>query len=116
MKKAFSPAEISTLFVDYVNTGNLEGMVSLFEENATVAVSSNTFARGKDEIRAYFSQLLSHNPKFETVSHMQPIINGDIALTSSRIPHAFVTVEVSRKQADGSWLWFIDQPNITADN
>lgn len=116
MKKAFSPAEIATLFVEYVNEGNLEGMVSLFEDNAVIAVSSNTFAKGKDEIRAYFYQLLLHNPKFETVNHMQPIINGDIALTSTRIPNAFVTVEVSRKQPDGSWLWFIDQPNITADN
>lgn len=114
MKKAFSPEEIATLFVAYVNDGDLEGMVSLFEDTATVATGSNTFAHGKDEIRAYFSQLISHNVRFETVHHQTPIINGDIALTSSRIPNAFVTVEVSRKQADGSWLWFIDQPNITA--
>jgi len=24
-----------------------------------------------------------------------------------------VTVEVARRQADGAWLWVIDQPNVT---
>ncbi|MNJ86470.1 SnoaL-like domain protein [compost metagenome] len=117
MKKAFKPAEISELFVEYINSGNLEGVVSLFEDNAMVITGpENTFAQGKNEIRDYFSHMLSHNPQFDTVHHRQPIINGDIALTSSRVPNAFVTVEVSRKQPDGSWLWFIDQPNITPEN
>lgn len=115
MKKALNPSEISELFVEFINSGNLEGVVSLFEDNAMIVIGKdNMFAKGKDEIRTYFSQMLSHNPQFDTVHHQQPIINGDIALTSSRVPNAFVTVEVSRKQADGSWLWFIDQPNITA--
>ena len=117
MKKAYKPSEISTLFVEYINAGNLEGVVSLFEDTALMLTApDNKFAKGKEEIRAYFSVMLSHNPQFDTVHHKQPIINGDIALTSSRVPNAFVTVEVARKQADGSWLWFIDQPNITAEN
>jgi len=116
MKKALNPSEISPLFVEYINSGNLEGIVSLFEENAMVATSSSTFATGKEEIRTYFTQLLSHNPQFDTLHHQPAIVNGDIALTSTRVPNAFITVEVSRKQSDGSWLWFIDQPNIAAEN
>jgi ketosteroid isomerase-like protein len=112
MKKAFSPSEISELFVEFINSGNLEGVVSLFEDNAIIVTGKDTFAKGKDEIRTYFSQMLSHNPQFDTVDHQQPIVNDDVALTSSRVPNAFVTVEVSRKQADGSWLWSIDHPNI----
>jgi len=37
--------------------------------------------------------------------------NGDLALTSTRIP-AGATTEVARRQPDGTWLWTIDQPNI----
>lgn len=114
MKKAFNPSEIAALFVEFINSGNLEGIASLFEDNAAIVTGKDTYARGKDEIKTYFSQMLSHNPKFDIVHHQQPIINGDIALTSSRVPNAFITVEVARKQADGSWLWFIDQPNIIA--
>jgi len=25
-----------------------------------------------------------------------------------------VTVEVARRQADGTWLWVIDQPNVVS--
>lgn len=116
MKKALKPEEISELFVTYLNAANLEGMLSLFEDNAIVATGSNTFARGKEEIRIYFSHMVLQNIQFSTVNHQQPIVNGDIALTSSRVPESFMTVEVARKQADGCWLWFIDQPNIAAEN
>lgn len=116
MKKASTPSEISPLFVGYLNSGNLEGIVSLFEENAIVATGTDTFATGKEEIKNYFKQLLSHNLRFDDVEHQPAIVNGDIALTSARIPNAFVTVEVARKQSDGSWLWFIDQPNIAPEN
>jgi hypothetical protein len=29
-----------------------------------------------------------------------------------RIPDGTITVEVPRQQADGTWLWVIDQPSI----
>ncbi|MGE8426097.1 MAG: YybH family protein [Sphingobacterium siyangense] len=112
MKKAFSPNEISILFLEYLNAGNLEGVVSLFEPNAIIATGSQVFVKGTNEIKAYFEQLISHNPQFNKVHHDLPIINGDIALTSTRVPNALITIEVCRKQKDGSWLWFIDQPNI----
>ena len=116
MKKAFKPEDIAALFLEYVNAADLEGIVSLFEENAVVVTSpQNTFAKGKKEIKDYFSQMIAHNPRFDHVNHRQPVVNGNIALTSSRVPNAFVTVEVARKQPDGSWLWFIDQPLIAVE-
>jgi hypothetical protein len=29
------------------------------------------------------------------------------------LANGVVTVEVARRQADGTWLWVIDQPNVT---
>ena len=34
------------------------------------------------------------------------------ALTSTRLPGGGATVEVARRQPDGTWLWVLDQPNI----
>lgn len=37
---------------------------------------------------------------------------GDLALTSARFDDGAATVEVARRQPDGTWLFVIDQPNI----
>jgi hypothetical protein len=37
---------------------------------------------------------------------------GDLAVTSSVLRDGTVTVEVARRQRDGTWLWVIDQPNV----
>ena len=43
----------------------------------------------------------------------QPVIrHGEIALTSTRLPGGGATVEVARRQTDGSWRWVIDQPAL----
>jgi hypothetical protein len=40
------------------------------------------------------------------------LVNGDLALTSTRLVGGGVTVEVARRQPDGTWLWVIDRFNI----
>ncbi|WP_185845848.1 hypothetical protein [Kibdelosporangium aridum] len=40
--------------------------------------------------------------------------NGDLALTSMRLPGGGVTGEVARRQPDGTGLWVIDQPGLVA--
>jgi hypothetical protein len=43
----------------------------------------------------------------------QPVIRyGDLALTSTRLPGGGATVEVARRQPDGTWRWVIDQPAL----
>ena len=57
-----------------------------------------------------YAELLASPPSFTGV--IQPAIsNGNIAVTSTtRAGNA--TVEVARRQPDGTWLWMIDQPNV----
>jgi hypothetical protein len=38
--------------------------------------------------------------------------NGDLALTSTRLPGGGATMEVAAQQRGGTWLWLLDQPNI----
>jgi hypothetical protein len=37
------------------------------------------------------------------------LINGELALTSTRSQNGSVTAEVARRQPDGTWRWAIDQ-------
>ena len=116
MKKAYKPEEVADLFLEHFNSKDLEGIASVYEEDAVIITShEHTAARGKHEIKAFFAKLMEVTPKFEGVTHSLPIVNGDIALTSTKLPNGFVTAEVGRKQADGSWLWFIDQPIISIE-
>ncbi|GAE84941.1 YybH family protein [Bacteroides reticulotermitis] len=113
MKKAYKPDEVADLFLEYFNSKDIEGLASIYEEDAVVVTGENNIlARGKEEIKTYFKHLMEHGPRFENVKHSLPIVNGDIALTSTKLPNGFVTAEVGRKQSDGSWLWYIDQPMI----
>ena len=63
-------------------------------------------------IRAFFAEITATGRKFELGKQSPAIINGDLALTSTRLPDGSVTAEVARRQADGRWLWVIDKFSI----
>jgi len=57
-----------------------------------------------------YTELLKGRPRFD--GEIRPAIrNGDIAITST-IRSGNATVEVARRQPDGTWLWAIDQPIV----
>jgi hypothetical protein len=51
-------------------------------------------------------------PSFGSAGQPPAIRNGNLALTSTRLPSGGATVEVARCQPDGSWRWVIDQPAV----
>jgi hypothetical protein len=51
-------------------------------------------------------------PDFRPGGQRPPLCNGDLAITSTRLPGGGTTVEVARRQPDGTWLWAIDQPSL----
>jgi hypothetical protein len=55
-----------------------------------------------------------NGPKISVTSSstVPTVVNGDIALTSTRLPGGGATVEVARLQPDGTWRWIIDQPSV----
>lgn len=111
MRKAYKPEEVADLFIEAVNAGDLDGVVSVFEEDAVVAgLGGHPPVRGREAIRSLFAGILAGRPRFAGVVQSPAIVHGDLALTSARLPNGFVTTEVARRQPDGSWLWVIDQP------
>lgn len=115
MEKALNPQDITDLFLKYINSGDLAKLVSLYEDGAVLAIDGNTVAQGKEAITSFYAALLAGNPKFEKGVQRPPLINKDIALTSSRLINGTVTAEIARKQPDGTWKWFIDQPIIAVE-
>lgn len=113
-ERAVQPEDLGRFFVERANAGDVEGLVALYEPTAVLALPDGQTATGADEIRQFYQQLLAHRPTFTPGPQRPALRNGDLALTSTRIP-AGATTEVARRQPDGSWRWVIDQPNILSD-
>ena len=109
-QRALQPGDLDRLFLERANAGDVDGVVALYEPDAVLAIAPGRLAVGAQAICSFYTELLASPPRFTGV--IRPAIrNGDIAITSTtRAGNA--TVEVARRQPDGSWLWMIDQPNV----
>ncbi len=109
-ERAREPEDLDRLFLERAKAGNVDGVVALYEAGAVLALAPGRLAVGTEAIRRAYAELLARRPSF-TGSIRPAIRNGDIAVTSTtRAGNA--TVEVARRQPDGTWLWAIDQPNV----
>lgn len=109
---AEQPEDLSRLIVERINAGDVDGLVALYEPDAVLALSNGEVAAGSREIRRAYERLVADGPAL-TPGEQQPTLrSGDLALTSVRLPGGGVTAELARRQADGTWLWVIDQPSI----
>lgn len=107
---AAEPEDLDRLFLERASAGDVDGVVALYEPDAVLALGAGRLAVGTEAIRRFYTELLASPPRFTGV--IRPAIrNGDLALTSTtRAGNA--TVEVARRQPDGTWRWMIDQPNV----
>ncbi len=108
-KPAKKPNDLEKIFVDRVNAGDIDGLVALYELNAVVAYDNDKAAIGHKQIREFFTKFLANHPKLDPSNQAEALCSGDLALTSSRLNNGDITAEVARRQADGSWLWVVDQ-------
>jgi hypothetical protein len=112
---AKEPEDLGRFFVERANAGDIEGLVALYETNATLACGAGKTAVGSEQIRQFYISLLASRPQFTPGIPARTLRNGEIALTSSRLANGDVTAEIARQQPDGSWLWIVDQPTIGRD-
>ena len=107
---ALQPEDLDRLFLERANAGTVDGIVNLYEPGAVLAFPPGRLATGRSAIREVYADLLASRP--ELTGEIRPAVrNGDIAITSTVRP-GNATVEVARRQPDGSWLWLIDQPSV----
>lgn len=103
------------------NEGDLETLLSFYEDNAVVVTEPGKTARGRSELRAFFVWALAGG---STASQLQTkVIEADgVALFISRwtltpkadpgqrTPLTLVATSVFRRQPDGGWKALIDNP------
>lgn len=114
---AREPGETSTLFERYFADGDLDGLMSLYENEAVFPTARAT-ATGPDEIRQTLKAYLDSGAKL-VFGQSLVFTAGDLALIHS--PWTMhkadgsssegVTAEVVRRQTDGSWKYIIDNPD-----
>ena len=106
------PEDLSDFFLERANAGDVEGVVALYEPEAVLAFPAGRLTVGHEQIRAVYAEFLAGQPVLSSAGQQAAIVNGDIALTSTLLPSGGATVEIARRQPDGTWRWAIDQPAI----
>jgi ketosteroid isomerase-like protein len=109
-KLAIQPEDLDRLFLERANSGDVEGVVALYEPNAVLAFPPGQVTVGRQNIRRVYAQSIASGQKFQGTVR-KALVNGDLAMTSTALP-GNATVEVARRQPDGSWLWAIDNPSV----
>jgi len=121
---AYKPEECDLLlFKAMEKGGDLDAMVALYEPNATFVVSPDKVVTGHAAIREVLLGLMAAKAtfSFDAVTAI-PSADGTIAVTRVKgsttssgpegkpVTTQFHSVEVVRKQPDGTWLIIIDDP------
>ena len=109
---ARDPQDLERFLVARQQAGDIEGMVALFEPDALILTDDGRVVRGHDEMRSYYREIAAAGRVFRMGEQQAALVNGDLALTSTRSLGGTVTAEVARRQPDGTWLWFIDEYEI----
>ncbi len=117
------PDDCSRVLVAALESGDIETSVALYESGAVLFRKSGETMTGLDAIRENNAGVIALKPKF-TIEFITCTLSGDGTLATNRMKAnlAFTkpdgtpvntnvdTLEVLRKQEDGSWRYIIDDP------
>jgi uncharacterized protein (TIGR02246 family) len=118
---AKTPEEVHTLFAEFFSAGDLDRLMSLYEDSASFLSRDIGLVRGKEQIREHFATIIADNETMELAvkkvvraddlalllsdwTIYQDADSGRIALAHGR------TSDVVRRQQDDSWLLVLDNP------
>jgi len=103
------------------NEGDLDAVLSFYEDAAVVVAEPTRLVQGKDELRTFFESAIRSRTSAKQIKTR--VIEADgIAFflsrwiltpsesTAHREPRIFVATSVFRRQIDGSWKALIDNP------
>jgi uncharacterized protein (TIGR02246 family) len=114
--------ECDELFARYANAGDLDRLVGLYETDGNFVQQDGSAANGRTAIRAALAGLVEMAPKL--VMNVTKVVRAgddlavlynDWSMTAKGPdgqPAAMTgkAVEIVRRQADGTWLFAVDDP------
>ena len=118
---AKNPEEICGRFQQYMADGDLDLVLSLYDEGAVFVRQTGEVVSGKQSLKTELAPLVARKPHFE-YDIMQVVEAGDIALmhtewnVAGTEPISAYAIEVARRQADGTWRWLIGDPYTVGRN
>jgi ketosteroid isomerase-like protein len=121
--RALVPEDCDRILLAALQAGDIETSVALYEPGAALFSKSGEVMSGHDAIRTNNAALIALKPTF----HIECIVttmNGDGSIATTRmkarlegtrpdgrpVSSAMHTLEVLRRQDDGSWRFVIDDP------
>lgn len=116
------PADVDRLFAEAMSRGDVEGALAMYEEDACFDDGSGNPAYGHDQIRAVLSELVDLDSTLDCYE-IDVLENGDLAVLRARwiftgtgedgqpFEKRGRSIEVVRRQPDGSWKFTIDLPS-----
>jgi uncharacterized protein (TIGR02246 family) len=112
---------VATLFNEYLETADLDGLVSLYEPNAHFVAAPGLLLVGTVAIRDALRQMIDSGARIRleprTIRRVDDLaLVSTIATVTEATPDAkpviSTTTEILRRQPDGGWLHLLDDPFI----
>jgi ketosteroid isomerase-like protein len=118
---AHSPEELHTQFVALFNAGDLDGLMAIYEKDATLVPQPGSPAVGYDANRRALQQFLDLKGHID-ITTLEVIRAGSLALLRGEwrltgtgpdgkaVTMSGKNIEVARRQPAGNWQFVIDHP------
>ena len=117
-----SPEACDRLFVEHVNAGDLDALMSLYEPTSSLVRRDGTLARGHAEIREVLERLTMRSARMRSEIVKVVPAGTDLAMVyndwhmsgkpadGQPVEASGKALEVVRRQPDGTWRFILDDP------
>lgn len=121
--RAQRPEDCDRLLLSALQSGDIDASVALYEPGAALFAKSGEAVVGHEAIRASNAALIALKPRFQ-IERIVTTVSGDGSIATTRmkatlegtrpdgrpVKSTLHTLEVVRRQPDGSWRYVIDDP------
>ena len=121
MNSAQAPEDLHKLLAKALNSGDLDALVALYASDGLL-MTRNGPARGITAIRRALAEYVAMKPTIQLTTRKVVQVEDTALLMADwqfhgtardggRVSTSGTSIEVARRQSDGSWCYFIDLPN-----